>query len=76
MMLLEAINRLRTGGQKKRTNNDLQNTTQKKIEQHEPTKQTSERTCSDEVRDFDKNSTQPEIRVNRIRDNESQLYID
>ena len=30
MMLLEAINRLRTGGQKKRTNNDLQNTTQKK----------------------------------------------
>jgi hypothetical protein len=26
-----------------------------------------------EVRDFDKNSTQPEIRVNRIRDNESQL---
>ena len=27
-----------------------------------------------EVRDFDKNSTQPEIRVNRIRDNESQLY--
>ena len=28
-----------------------------------------------EVRDFDKNSTQPEIRVNRIRDNESQLYI-
>jgi hypothetical protein len=29
-----------------------------------------------EVRDFDKNSTQPEIRVNRVRDNESQLYID
>jgi hypothetical protein len=29
-----------------------------------------------EVRDFDKNSTQPEIRVNRIRDNESQLYKD
>ena len=28
-----------------------------------------------DVRDFDKNSTQPEIRVNRIRDNESQLYI-
>ena len=28
-----------------------------------------------EVRDFDKNLTQPEIRVNRIRDNESQLYI-
>jgi hypothetical protein len=28
-----------------------------------------------EVRDFDKKSTQPEIRVNRIRDNESQLYI-
>ena len=28
-----------------------------------------------EVRDFDKNSTQPEIRVNRIRDNESQLYL-
>jgi hypothetical protein len=28
-----------------------------------------------EVRDFDKNSTQPEIRVNRIRDNESQLYF-
>jgi hypothetical protein len=27
-----------------------------------------------EVRDFDKNSTQPEIRVNRVRDNESQLY--
>jgi hypothetical protein len=27
-----------------------------------------------EVRDFDNNSTQPEIRVNRIRDNESQLY--
>jgi hypothetical protein len=26
-----------------------------------------------EVQDFDKNSTQPEIRVNRIRDNESQL---
>ena len=26
-----------------------------------------------EVRDFDKKSTQPEIRVNRIRDNESQL---
>jgi hypothetical protein len=26
-----------------------------------------------EVRDFDKNLTQPEIRVNRIRDNESQL---
>jgi hypothetical protein len=26
-----------------------------------------------EVRDFDKNSTQPEIRVNRVRD-ESQLY--
>jgi hypothetical protein len=26
-----------------------------------------------EVRDFDKNSTQPEIRVNRIRDSESQL---
>jgi hypothetical protein len=25
-----------------------------------------------EVRDFDKNSTQPEIRVNRVRDNESQ----
>ena len=49
MMLLEAINRLRTGGQKKRTNNDLQNTTQKKIEQHEPTKQTSERTCSETV---------------------------
>jgi len=30
MMLLEAINRLRTGGQQKRTNNDLQNTTQEK----------------------------------------------
>jgi hypothetical protein len=28
-----------------------------------------------EVRDFDKNSTQPEIRVSRIRDNESQLYF-
>ena len=28
-----------------------------------------------EVRDFDKNSTQPEIRVNRVRENESQLYI-
>jgi hypothetical protein len=28
-----------------------------------------------DVRDFDKNSTQPEIRVNRIRDNESQLYL-
>jgi hypothetical protein len=28
-----------------------------------------------EVPDFDKNSTQPEIRVNRIRDNESQLYL-
>jgi uncharacterized membrane protein YobD (UPF0266 family) len=28
-----------------------------------------------EFRDFDKNSTQPEIRVNRVRDNESQLYI-
>jgi hypothetical protein len=28
-----------------------------------------------EVRDFDKNSAQPEIRVNRIRDNESQLYF-
>jgi hypothetical protein len=27
-----------------------------------------------EAPDFDKNSTQPEIRVNRIRDNESQLY--
>jgi hypothetical protein len=27
-----------------------------------------------EVRDFDKNSTQPEIRVNRVWDNESQLY--
>ena len=27
-----------------------------------------------EVRDFDKNSTQPEIRVNRVRDDESQLY--
>ena len=27
-----------------------------------------------EVRDFDKNSTQPEIRVNRVRD-ESQLYM-
>ena len=26
-----------------------------------------------EVRDFDKNSTQPEIRVIRVRDNESQL---
>jgi hypothetical protein len=26
-----------------------------------------------EVRDFDKNSTQPEIRVKRVRDNESQL---
>jgi hypothetical protein len=25
--------------------------------------------------DFDKNLTQPEIRVNRVRDNESQLYI-
>jgi hypothetical protein len=30
---------------------------------------------ANEVRDFDKNLTQPEIRVNRIRDNESQLYI-
>jgi hypothetical protein len=29
-----------------------------------------------EVRDFEKNSTQPEIRVNRIRDNESQLYLE
>jgi hypothetical protein len=29
-----------------------------------------------EVRDFDKNSTQPEIRVNRVRDNESQLYVE
>jgi hypothetical protein len=28
-----------------------------------------------EVRDFDKNSTQPEIRVNRVRDNEGQLYV-
>jgi hypothetical protein len=28
-----------------------------------------------EFRDFDKNSTQPEIRVNRVQDNESQLYI-
>jgi hypothetical protein len=28
-----------------------------------------------EVRDFDKNSTQPKIWVNRVRDNESQLYI-
>jgi hypothetical protein len=28
-----------------------------------------------DVRDFDKNSIQPEIRVNRIRDNESQLYL-
>ena len=28
-----------------------------------------------EVRDFDKNSTQPEIRVNRVRDNESQLWL-
>jgi hypothetical protein len=28
-----------------------------------------------EVRDFDTNSTQPEIRVNRIRDNESQLHV-
>jgi hypothetical protein len=28
-----------------------------------------------EVRDFDKNLTQPEIWVNRVRDNESQLYI-
>jgi hypothetical protein len=28
-----------------------------------------------EVRDLDKNSTQPEIRVNRVRDNESQLYF-
>ena len=28
-----------------------------------------------EVRDFDKNSTQPEIRVNRVQDNESQLYL-
>jgi hypothetical protein len=27
-----------------------------------------------EVRDFDKNSTQPDIRVFRVRDNESQLY--
>ena len=27
------------------------------------------------VRDFDKNLTQPEIRVNRVRDNESQLYV-
>ena len=27
------------------------------------------------VRDFDKISTQPEIRVNRVRDNNSQLYI-
>ena len=27
-----------------------------------------------EVQDFDKNSTQPEIRVNQVRDNESQLY--
>ena len=26
-----------------------------------------------EVRDFNKNSTQPEIQVNRIRDNESRL---
>ena len=43
MILLETLSRLRTGGQKKRTNNDLQNTTQKKkIEQHEPTKQTNE----------------------------------
>ena len=30
MILLETLSRLRTGGQKKRTNNDLQNTTQKK----------------------------------------------
>jgi hypothetical protein len=29
-----------------------------------------------EVRDFDKNSTQPEIQVNRVRDNESQLYVE
>jgi hypothetical protein len=29
-----------------------------------------------EVRDFDKNSTQPEIRVNQVRDNESKLYFD
>jgi hypothetical protein len=28
-----------------------------------------------EVRDFDKNLTKPEIRVNRVRDNESQLYM-
>ena len=28
-----------------------------------------------EVRDFDKNLTQPEIRVNRVQDNESQLYL-
>jgi hypothetical protein len=28
-----------------------------------------------EIRDFDKNSTQPEIRVNRVPDNESKLYI-
>jgi hypothetical protein len=28
-----------------------------------------------EVRDFDKNLTQLEIRVNRVQDNESQLYF-
>jgi hypothetical protein len=28
-----------------------------------------------EVRDFDKNSTQPEIRVSRVRDNEKKMYI-
>ena len=28
-----------------------------------------------EVWDFDKNSTQPDIQVNRVRDNESQLYL-
>jgi hypothetical protein len=27
-----------------------------------------------EVQDFDKSSTRPEIRVNRVRDNESKLY--
>jgi len=28
-----------------------------------------------EVRDFDKNLTLPEIRVNRVQDNESKLYM-
>jgi hypothetical protein len=50
MMLLEAINRLRTGGQKKRTNNDLQNTTQNNdwtTWTHKTNE--SERTCSETV---------------------------